>query len=163
MRKVLKGSVMLPGLAVLVLGLVAMVGMWRAPASEQSVRLQLAANTTTDTSGAFTINATTVTGLYPGATKTLVLSITNPYSFDLNVTALSASLASTSSALCTASSTNLAVRAYQGPPALPIRVKSSRTLTVGSIPLFMPNTVATACQGVTFTISLKGTASKVAT
>jgi hypothetical protein len=109
----------------------------------------------------FAISATTVTGLYPGATRSLVLTLSNPYSFDIKVTDLSATLTGTSSAGCPASSANLVVGRYQGPPALPLTIAGSTIKPAGAIPLSMPRTVFNACQGVTFTLRLTGTATKV--
>jgi len=109
----------------------------------------------------FDVNGVTVSGLYPGGTKTLALSVTNPYTFDIKVSDLSASLIAASRPGCAATSANLVVRPYQGPPALPLVVPKGAVQAAGVIPLFMPNTVANACQNGTFTLRLTASATKV--
>jgi hypothetical protein len=108
----------------------------------------------------FDLNATTVSGLYPGAVRALALSVRNPYQFDIQVTDLSAALTATSNPACAATAANLVARPYLGPPTLPLTVPGGQVRAAGVIPLAMPNTVANACQNTTFTLRLAGTATK---
>jgi hypothetical protein len=107
---------------------------------------------------AFTVQATPVDGLYPGASRQLKLTLTNPLTFDLNVTNMRANLVSTSNPGCAPTATNLEVQPYTG--SLPVRVKAKASKTGGNVPLHMPNTVANACQKATFTITISADAAR---
>jgi hypothetical protein len=109
----------------------------------------------------FTISAPPVSGLYPGAHRKLELVVTNSLPYDLKVTSLSGRLQRTSKAGCAPVATNLVVRAYSGRPKLPFEVSSHWHRPVGSIELYMPNTVVDGCQRATFTITFQGSATKV--
>lgn len=109
----------------------------------------------------FAVEAPEVQGLYPGAEKPMKLTISNPFAFDLKVTSLSGRVRSTSSPSCPPVDTNLQVRAHTGPPSLPLVVPGRDRRPAGSVVLYMPNTVANACQGVRFVIQLDGSATKV--
>ena len=98
--------------------------------------------------------------LYPGAVVRVPVSVSNPYPFDVLFTAVTATVSSTSAATCPATATNIVVQPYQGPPTLPLAVPRGQRRTAGYIPVSMPGTVAQACQGVTFTLHLQGTATK---
>jgi hypothetical protein len=148
--------------ALLGVGVAVAVHFADRPEESQQVPLTIVTvASTSNSSDTFGVTATTVTGLYPGATRNLVLTLTNPYSFDIKVTDLSASLAGTSSPACAATAANLTVRPYQAPPSLPVTLTANQVKAVGAIPLVMPRTVANGCQGATFTLSLTGTATKV--
>jgi hypothetical protein len=108
----------------------------------------------------FAVNADTVPGLYPGAARAVTVTVTNPYHFDIRLTALSAALDATSAPACQAGPANLTVGALRAGPGLPLVVPAGRPVRVGDVPLSMPNTVADACQGATFTIRLAATATK---
>lgn len=111
----------------------------------------------------FTIHAPALTGLHPGAVKSFTVTVQNPNSYPIRVTELGGSLGSTSSSLCKANSSNLIVRARQGTVKLPLTVPARSTRTAGEIPLYMPNTVAGACQRTSFVIRFDGSAEKVGT
>jgi len=130
----------------------------RHPAPDLPVPLTLAAQPSNADNHDFTITSGTSSCLYPGGTARVPLSVSNPYSFDILLTNVSASITGTSSAACPATPANVVVRAYQG--ALPLTVPSGRTVAAGSVPVSMPGTVAQACQNVTFTLHLQGTATK---
>lgn len=105
-----------------------------------------------------------VSGLFPGAVKPLRLSVTNPYSFDIKVTALTVTLtakAGTGKAGCANTTQNLQPGTYTGPSFV---VKDHRTVAApADIPITMPRTAAAACQGAAFPLSYGGTATKVTT
>jgi hypothetical protein len=104
----------------------------------------------------FTVQATPVDGLYPGAVRRLRLTLTNPYTFDLLVTGLRADLVGTSRPGCAPVSTNLEVQPYTG--ELPVGVKAEESTEAGAVPLHMPNSVVDDCQRATFTIKLSADA-----
>src|SRR5690242_3400323 len=71
-------------------------------------RMTLTAKTTeADTS--FVIGGGKVSGLYPGATRNLNLSVANPYNFPIRVTAVSGRVESTSNRHCRPVAKNLVV------------------------------------------------------
>ena len=104
----------------------------------------------------FTVQATPVEGLYPGAVRQLRLTLTNPYTFDLLVTGMHADLVGTSRPGCDPVSTNLEVRPYTG--ELPVGVEAEDSAEAGTVPLHMPNSVVDDCQRATFTIRLSADA-----
>lgn len=101
-------------------------------------------------------------GLFPGAVKPLRLSVTNPYNFDIKVTALTVTptaKASTGKAGCANTTQNLQPGTYTGPSFV---VPEHRTVAApADIPITMPRTAAAACQGAAFPLSYGGTATKV--
>ncbi len=103
-----------------------------------------------------------VSGLFPGAVKPLRLSVTNPYNFDIKVTALTVTLTakgSTGKAGCANTTQNLQPGTYTGPSFV---VPDHRTVAApADIPITMPKTAAAACQGAAFALSYGGTATKV--
>lgn len=60
---------------------------------------------------------------------------------------------------CRAVPANLSLGARKG-PVLPMVVGARSSVPAGSIPLHTPGTLDDACQGVTFTIHLHGTAAR---
>ncbi|GAB1643013.1 hypothetical protein [Krasilnikovia sp. MM14-A1259] len=106
----------------------------------------------------FTVRAAPVDGLVPGTDRRLVLTLDNPYDFDLLVTDLRADLVATSRVGCAPVPANLEVRRYTG--ELPVRVDAGDSREAGSVPLHMPNTVVDACQRATFTIALDASATR---
>jgi len=107
----------------------------------------------------FSISAPNVAGLYPGATRRLKLTVTNPYGFAIKVTDLWGRLETTSKNKCVPSSSNLMVQGVDG-VTLPLTVGPRSGRAAGAVPLYMPNTVVDACQRASFTISLHGKARK---
>jgi hypothetical protein len=104
----------------------------------------------------FTITGTPIDGLYPGAVRTIRLTFTNPYGYDLNVTAMRVELVAASKPGCQPIATNLEIGPYSG--RLPVVVPAEDSKATGNVPLRMPNTVANDCQQAVFTIKLSGDA-----
>jgi hypothetical protein len=102
----------------------------------------------------FSVRATPVDGLYPGAVKQLRLTFDNPFAFDLDIGDMRADLVATSDPGCLPIPTNLEVQPYTG--TFPMRVKAK----AGTVPLHMPNSVANECQKATFTIKLSADATR---
>jgi hypothetical protein len=103
--------------------------------------------------GAFRLRAESVTGLYPGSSRTLAVRASNPYAFAIEVVSLKGTIAAkTSKAGCAGGATNLSVRPYSGRGVV---IRPGAIATVG-LRLRMPLSVANACQGATFTIRLSG-------
>ena len=107
---------------------------------------------------AFTVRAAPVDGLYPGADRRLVLTMTNPYDFDLLVTDVRADLVSTTKPGCEPVPANLTVGGYDG--ELPVRVEAGEDEETGAFGLRMPNTVVNACQRAVFTLAVHADASR---
>ena len=107
----------------------------------------------------FTVEGTSVRGLYPGAVKNIKLSIVNPYGFALQIRSLTGKVRATSRRECAVSSDNLQVRNYTGrlPYTVPAR---SRAQLNGSLPITMPRQATARCAGTRFTIVLSGTGTK---
>jgi hypothetical protein len=107
---------------------------------------------------AFTVRTTPVDGLYPGADRRLVLTMANPYDFDLLVTDVRADLVSTTKPGCSPVPANLTVGAYDGD--LPVRVEAGEEREAGAFGLRMPNTVVDACQQAVFTLAVQADATR---
>jgi hypothetical protein len=120
----------------------------------------VASQGTTPGSGtfAFTVSATPVEGLYPGAVRTLKLTFTNPYKFDLQMTAIRADLESTSNPGCAPIAENLEIQTYTG--TLPAQIPADDSSEAGTIPLHMPNSVANDCQKAVFSIKVTADAAQ---
>jgi hypothetical protein len=97
-------------------------------------------------SGHVRITSNRVTGLYPGATKQLVLTLQNRTHRRLGVRRIRIRTVSTTKSGCTASVSNLAVR-QPARRLLRIPPGGRRRITV---PISMPSTVADACQDAVF-------------
>jgi hypothetical protein len=103
-----------------------------------------------------TVTSVPVAGLYPGAARTLTVQVKSPYGWKIKVPSLKAKVAAaTSRAGCA------------GIPANLVLSRTSRAITImpkktGKIlvTVTMPRTVANACQGATFRISLTARAVK---
>lgn len=146
--------------AVTVIGAASLGVAFRSDGStDQEMELTAAQGTAPGSPGfAFTVQATPVEGLYPGAVRKLNLTLKNPYDFDLQMTAIRADLVSTSNPGCAPTATNLEVQPYTG--SLPTTIASDDSAETGSIPLHMPNTVANDCQQAVFTISVTADATR---
>jgi hypothetical protein len=108
----------------------------------------------------FVIEGQGVRGLYPGKTKRLRLTITNPERFTLRIVSLDGHLVSTSRRGCPSTSSTLTVHTYRGP--LPTTVRPhSRTVIPGFLPITMARTASPSCSNADFRIDLHGTAVKV--
>jgi hypothetical protein len=97
-----------------------------------------------------TVQGVPVTGLYPGASKTLTVTVKNGNHFKIKLATVKTTVAAkTSLTGCTGSAKNLTVA----------RPKSALTIAPvksGKLPLTvaMPRSVVNACQGARFTISI---------
>lgn len=106
----------------------------------------------------FAVRSTPVDDLYPGAERRLALTMTNPYGFDLLVTAVRADLVSTTRPGCAPVPANLVVRAYAGD--LPVRIGAGAERETGAVALHMPNTVVDDCQRAGFTFAVHADATR---
>ena len=98
---------------------------------------------------AVSVTATSATGLYPGAMKTMTLQIKNTYPYPIKITAVKAKVAAaTNRPGCAGTRTNLTVTHRGGTFAIKPRKGTPVIMTV-----VMPKTVADACQGATFKIT----------
>ncbi|GIF53381.1 hypothetical protein DFJ67_2750 [Asanoa ferruginea] len=107
----------------------------------------------------FTVEATPVSGFYPGAERSVPVLVRNPYPFDLRITSLGGEVADSSRRDCPAGPANLAAGPHQG--ELPMTLRALEAREAGSIPFRMPISVTDQCVGVTFTIRITGVATKV--
>lgn len=123
------------------------------PAAEQDLVL-----TTTQGAYGFTISGSAVTGLYPGATRRIDLTFSNPYLTPLRVRSVAGKLISTSKRGCRSTSANLEVLGYAG--RLPVTVLPRSRKSAGHLDVRMPNSVSDACQNATFTVQFSGEATK---
>lgn len=98
-------------------------------------------------SDAIPIESNRVTGLYPGATKDLILTLRNPNpSHSIGIRRLRIRDVATTRHGCAPSAQNLELRQYTGPP-ISIAAGGRQSVTVQ---LTMPNTVVDACKHATF-------------
>jgi len=98
---------------------------------------------------AVSVTSTPVTGLYPGATRTLTLRIKNTYAYPVKVTSVKTKLAAaTTRPGCAGSRTNLLVSRRGGTIAIKPKKTANVVMTV-----VMPSTVVNECQGATFRIT----------
>jgi hypothetical protein len=96
-----------------------------------------------------------VPGLYPGATKSLTLRVTNPYGYSIRVLPVTAAVVRTTNRSgCLGIPANVSV-STRGIKAAVIKRKATKTLTLH---VTMPKTVADACQGATFRITFRARA-----
>jgi hypothetical protein len=109
----------------------------------------------------FTVLGTPVRGLYPGATKKVVLRVRNPYPFKLSIESLGGRVTGTSRRGCAPTSANLVVRPYEG--TLPVTVKPrSEAVLNGGLPVGMPRGATVKCADTRFSIALTGRGRKIA-
>jgi hypothetical protein len=99
----------------------------------------------------FTISGT-VTGLYPGSLRPLVLTVSNRQAFAIAVTSITTVVASPNAAC---SAMNLSVASFSGRLIVPARSSASLTV-IASLSHSAPN----ACQGSIFPLHYSGTAVK---
>lgn len=104
----------------------------------------------------FGLSGVGVTGLFPGAARAMKVTVKNPYAYAVKVPRISARVsARTTAAGCSGMPVNLVVTTPKA--AAVIKAHKSKAITVR---VTMPSTVANACQGARFTITLKGRAAK---
>lgn len=109
---------------------------------------------------AFAISGTTPKDLFPGATREIELTFANPSTAALQINRVRGRLTATSRAGCRPVASNLTIKEYRG--RLPVLVRPRSRKTAGSLTIFMPRSVANACQDATFDILLTGDATKAA-
>jgi hypothetical protein len=103
-----------------------------------------------------TVTSAPVTGLYPGSSKTLTVRVKSNYSWKIKIPKLTAKVsAATSRTGCAGGPANL-VLSTSG-RAITINPRKTGTIR---LTVTMPRTVADACQGATFRISLTARAIK---
>lgn len=103
----------------------------------------------------FAVSGRSVHGLYPGVTKNLDLTLTNPAAYRIEVRSLAGRIAATSRPGCRVSASNLVVRGYTG--GLPVTVPAHGRVTLrGHLPVSMPVRASVACAAARFTIALSG-------
>jgi hypothetical protein len=97
-----------------------------------------------------TVKGVPVSGLYPGAAKTLVVTVKNGNHFKIKLATVKTSVAAkTSLSGCAGSATNLTVTRPKG-------VLTIAPMKSGKLPLkvTMPRSVVNACQGARFSIAV---------
>ncbi len=104
-----------------------------------------------DQTGRFGISGS-VTGLYPGASMPLVLTVSNHQEFTIVVTSITTSVGSPSPACVSA---NLSVTPFAGNVSVPPEGTSNVTVTVT-----LSHSSPDACQGAVFPLQYTGTAVK---
>jgi len=104
----------------------------------------------------FSITGVPVTGLYPGATRSLTVKVKNVYGFPIKVGPLNARVKSSNRQGCAAAAANLSVVAA-GARSVPIRAHKTKTVVLR---VTMPHTVANACQGAKFSLSFTARATR---
>lgn len=107
---------------------------------------------------AITVQGKPVKRLYPGAVRNLHLHLQNPYPFELKIRSLRGEVVSSSRRRCRPGSQTIAALPYVG--ELPLTVPARGRKTVGHIPVTMAPNAPAACQDLTFTVQLTGTATK---
>jgi hypothetical protein len=94
----------------------------------------------------------TVAGLYPGAQRPLILTVSNPNNFDIKITSLTVNVGNAAPG-CNAA--NLQVSEFSGSVIVP---KDGTTTT--TLQATMARGAGDSCQGATFPLSYGGTAVK---
>jgi hypothetical protein len=103
-----------------------------------------------------TVKGVTLTGLYPGAVKTLSVTVSNGDPFKIKLAALRTTIAANTGRLgCTNQAVNLVVAAPKATVKLAAKKSHKYVLRVT-----MPKTVANACQGAKFKIAVKARATR---
>jgi hypothetical protein len=143
-----------------VFGGIALLNAVGSASSGQNMDLTASRGSTGHETYSFAITGSPAKSLYPGVTRRIDLRFANPYLTPIRVIAVNGKLISTSKRGCVPGSGNLEVRSYRG--RLPITVYPRSRTSAGYIELHMPNSVANACQGASFTIRFTGEATKAA-
>jgi hypothetical protein len=93
-----------------------------------------------------------ITGLFPGASRGIALTISNPYAFAIKVTEVSALVKQSSNPACPLDS--LAFDALQNAPV----VVPARGTAAATLPVRMRTSADNVCAGLTFTLSYSASA-----
>ena len=107
----------------------------------------------------FTIRVAPTGLLYPGTTRSLSLTITNPHPYAIRVRTITGRPVSTSKPGCRPVTSNLEVRPYRG--RLPLVVDALSRRDAGQLEIHMPNSVVDACQRAHFVIHIDSEAVQV--
>jgi hypothetical protein len=108
-----------------------------------------------NTSTLVRITANRITGLYPGVSKELILTLHNSdRKHSVLVRRVRVSDIATTSAGCAPARRNLTIRLHKGAP---VRIPPGRTRRVTAL-LSMPDTVSNACQRATFRLRYRAQA-----
>lgn len=107
---------------------------------------------------AIIVHGKPVKGLYPGAVRDFALDLQNPYPFELKIQSLRGEVISSSRRRCRPGAGTIAALPYVG--KLPLTVPARSRKAVGRIPVTMATNAPAACQNLTFTVQLTGTATK---
>jgi hypothetical protein len=100
---------------------------------------------------AVSVTSTSAAGLYPGSTRAMTLAIKNTYPFAVKITGVKAKVAPTTTRPgCSGRPSNLRVSRRAGAFA----IKPKKTSAPVVMTVVMPKTVADACQGATFKITV---------
>jgi hypothetical protein len=103
----------------------------------------------------FTLEATPVRALHPGAVRQMKVTLINKLGYRLKLQRLSGKVTSSSRRGCSATAANLQVKDYSG--SLPVSISArARTSLGGAIPVVMPPGASQKCAGARFTITLSG-------
>ncbi|SNY06414.1 hypothetical protein [Paractinoplanes atraurantiacus] len=109
----------------------------------------------------FVLSGESVTGLYPGITRKIKVTVANPFDYPIALRGLEGRLVGTARRDCPATPASLRVGTYSG--RLPIILKPyHRTTLPGSIPVTMPRNAASKCANTRFAVALTGVAGRVA-
>jgi hypothetical protein len=100
-----------------------------------------------------------VGAIYPGQTKQLPVTWSNPNSFDIDVATYTAGVSVPSTVASRCATSNLTVPAGTRTPSPAISVVRNGS-TSTSIPVTMPKAAVDGCQGVAFTVTVNATAVK---
>ncbi|HEY3763870.1 MAG TPA: hypothetical protein VGL44_01830 [Gaiellales bacterium] len=117
------------------------------PGPAHTGRLELLASTKKPV----TVKGVPLAGLYPGASRTLTAMIKNPNSGRIKIATIKTKVTKTSIAGCSTAAQNLTVTVTHPKAGLKIAPKKSAKLVLA---VMMPTSVADACQGAKFTISI---------
>ncbi len=115
------------------------------PGPAHTGRLELLASTKKPV----TVTGVPVTGLYPGASRSLTVTVKNPNTIRIKIATIKTKVTKTSVAGCSTVAQNLTVTHPKA--GLKIAPKKSAKLV---LTVMMPTSVADACQGAKFSISI---------
>jgi hypothetical protein len=104
------------------------------------------------------IGASAVRDMFPGATKTMHLSVRNPNRFAIRLSGIRGVVLASSKPGCRPVPANLEVLRYRG--RLPLIIRGGERRDLGGIAVRMPNSVVDACQRARFTIRIFGEAAQ---
>ncbi|WP_305785143.1 hypothetical protein [Symbioplanes lichenis] len=127
------------------------------PAPEGTIELA-SRGTPASHGGTFSVRARPVTGLFPGVVKPMVVTLRNPYDFDLRVTTIGGKVTDSSKRSCRPGTRTVSARPYAG--RLPVVVPARSTREVGAVPIAMAADAPERCRRTTFEVLLTGRATK---